>query len=354
MTTSGSQAATTDLAPSVLARGGAVARLEPAAVVVGTACESEPLFEAERALLCAQPDRVVRGLGAALLATGARRGLLAVRADFPDALAAARRATRGTTVEVVALPPYYPLDELVPVEVGLPGARCLDVRALADLDDAVRGRPRGPRWLSIVGAVRRPRVAVVPLGTPIEDLIDSAEPTWVALAGALRGPALDRDQVVDAELPGLLVLPAGHALVRGRKTTLPVELARAKSACIDCRICTDACPHALAGAPLEPHLALRILLHPRSGPGPSVAAGTLSCTGCGLCDVVCPAHLHPRPAVRALAQALRAEGFLPETPAAPAPHPDRAGRRLALELLVERLDLSAYRRPGPLPVEPMA
>src|SRR5262249_59353202 len=82
MTTSGSQAATTDLAPSVLARGGAVARLEPAAVVVGTACESEPLFEAERALLCAQPDRVVRGLGAALLATGARRGPFAARGGF--------------------------------------------------------------------------------------------------------------------------------------------------------------------------------------------------------------------------------------------------------------------------------
>jgi Na+-translocating ferredoxin:NAD+ oxidoreductase RnfC subunit len=185
----------------------------------------------------------------------------------------------------------------------------------------------------------------VSLGTPIAEIIDTDEPAWVAITGAQRGRLLDRDEVLEQDISGLLVLPAGHPVVRNRKRKLAQELRRAKSACVECRLCTEACPHALAGAPLEPHLALRVLAHRGRGDEKgSAARAALSCTGCGICDVVCPAALHPAAIYLGLGAALRDEGVPPlEYPAAP--HPDREGRRLSIDLLTARLGLSEYAGP---------
>src|SRR5262245_31032399 len=161
--------------------------------VIGTACECEPLFEAERLLLAREPDRVLRGLAA----VPARRRLLAVRIDWPDALAAARRAARGTGVEVVTVPACYPADQLAPRLCGIPSATAIDARQLAAC---------AARWLTIAGAVRRPRVAAVPVGTPVGTLVDTDELACVALDGAVRGTLLDPDDTIDAATAGLLVL----------------------------------------------------------------------------------------------------------------------------------------------------
>jgi Na+-translocating ferredoxin:NAD+ oxidoreductase RnfC subunit len=284
----------------------------------------------------------VRGLGAALVATGAQRGVLAVRRDFRDAIAAARAATRKSAIEVVLVEPYYPVDELLPVELALPGAAVLSARALADLERAMRGQPVVDRWITIAGAVARPRVCGVPIGAPIAAIVDTDLPAYVALDRALRGRLLTAHDVVDRETSGLLVVPPGHVLARA-EATREGELMRARSACLDCRACSDACPHALAGAPLLPHLALRVLCHPQAEVG--VDAGTVGgCTGCGVCDLACPAGLHPRALVRELAAALTAAGLPAAGEQPAAPHPDRAGRRLDLDLLRLRLDLARFPR----------
>jgi Na+-translocating ferredoxin:NAD+ oxidoreductase RnfC subunit len=340
---------TTDAGAALLARAGAAgigASLEPAQVVVGAVCESEPLYAAERMLAAAQPDAIVRGVAAAMVATGAGRGLLAVRADWPDARAALESAARGSTVEVAEVDAWYPVDELVAEELGIVGACTVPARALAALDRLARGQAEGPHWLTIVGAIREPRVVAVAPGCTVGDLVgDATVLDWVALAGALRGPALDRDQPVDREIGGLWVLPAGHDLVRRRRETGAWARARARSACLECRVCTDSCPTALLGAPLEPHRVMRALAHRLVDP--TIVTGALACIGCALCDVVCPSALHPGAVVGELAEALRAEGLWAAgalTHAA-APHPDRRGRRLAIDLLTDRLGLGVYRQP---------
>jgi ferredoxin len=323
-------------ASDILVRAGRAdiaARLEPAETVVGAVCESEPLFEAERVVAEKMPDAILRGVGAALLACGARRGLLLVRRDWDEARGSLERAARRTAIGVQTVEPFFPADELAALEAGAPQARVIGARELCELDAAVRGRKMA-RWITIAGAVAQPRVVAVARGTRVDQLIDDALiPDWVALDGALRGRLLDREDTIEAATTGLLVLPKDHALVRRRRHSLADELARARSACIECRICTDACPHALAGAAVAPHLALRSLAHQRG------FSQAVACSGCGVCDLVCPAGLHPR----GLLLALRAEMPLLEHPAAP--HPDRAGRRLAIDLLTLRLGLSAFARP---------
>jgi Na+-translocating ferredoxin:NAD+ oxidoreductase RnfC subunit len=325
-------------ASDILVRAGRAriaARLDAVETVVGAVCESEPLFEAERVVAETMPDPVVRGLGAALVACGARRGILLVRSDWPAARGALERAVRGTAVEVHTVEPYFPADELAAIEAGAAGARVVGARELVELDTAVRGKRVTTRWITIAGAVAEPRIVAVARGSRIDAVIsDPLIPDWIAIDGALRGRILDRDDVVDETTPGLLVLPKDHSLIRRRRHSLADELLRARSACIECHVCTDACPHALAGAPIAPHLALRSLAHRRG------FADAAACSGCGICDLVCPAGLHPR----GLLLALRAEsGALLEHPAAP--HPDRLGRRLGIQLIAERLGLAAYSRP---------
>ena len=322
-------------ASDILVRAGRAriaARLDATDTVVGAVCESEPLFEAERVVAETQPDAIVRGLGAALLACGARRGILLVRSDWPAARGALERAAKRTAIEVHTVEPYFPADELAALEAGAAGARIVGARELAELDSAVRGQRVTTRWLTIAGAVAEPRIVAVPRGSRIDALVtDPLIPDWVATSGALRGRILDRDDTVDETTPGLLVLPKDHPLIRRRRHSLADELLRARSACVECRVCTDACPHALAGANLAPHLALRSLAHRRG------FAAAEACSGCGVCDLVCPAGLHPR----GLLLALRAEsGAVLEHPAAP--HPDRTGRRLGITLIAERLGLARY------------
>jgi cobalamin reductase len=324
-------------ASDILVRAGRAriaARLETVDTVVGAVCESEPLFEAERVVAETQPDAVVRGLGAALLACGARRGILLVRSDWDLARGALERAARRTAIEVRTVEPYFPADELAALEAGVANARVVGARELAELDTAVRGKPVTTRWLTLAGCVADPRIVAVPRRSRVDSLVsDPLVPDWVAIDGALRGRILDRDDTIDEATTGLLVLPKDHVLVRRRRHSLADELVRARSACLECRICTDACPHALAGAKISPHLALRSLAHRRG------FADAAACSGCGVCDLVCPAGLHPR----GLLLALRAESAaVLEEPAAP--HPDRVGRRLGIALLTERLGLAAYAR----------
>src|SRR5262249_24123090 len=126
-----------------------------------------------------------------------------------------------------------------------------------------------------------PRVLRVPLGTLVADAAPARGPASVALAGALRGPLLDGDDVVTTTTSGLLVLPVAHALVHSRRERPGDELARARSACTSCRVCTDTCPPALRGAPLAPDRVLAALSHLPAEMA-AAASGALYCTGCGL------------------------------------------------------------------------
>ena len=138
-------------ASDILVRAGRAdiaARLEPAETVVGAVCESEPLFEAERVVAEKMPDAIVRGVGAALLACGAGRGVLLVRRDWEDARGALERAARRTAISVQTVEPFFPADELAALEAGAPKARVIGARELCELDAAVRGRKMA-RWITI-------------------------------------------------------------------------------------------------------------------------------------------------------------------------------------------------------------
>jgi Na+-translocating ferredoxin:NAD+ oxidoreductase RnfC subunit len=134
------------------------------------------------------------------------------------------------------------------------------------------GRPVTERTVTLAGAVARPGVGRVPVGTSIEALIAAAGgatcgPAWVALGdGPLAGRPLDRDEVVTKATRAIFVGGAGSDLVRRARLSLSDAVRRSLSACEGCAMCADACPPRLLGGRLRPDELMRALATPARRP----------------------------------------------------------------------------------------
>ena len=188
----------------------AVARRMDRGVVLVNGAEGEPLSRKDKALLRAVPHLVLDGAAAAAAAVGAREIVVAVGsaardgrtsvltalrerrdrvrwrvATVPDRFVAGEETAlvsclEGRTAKPTSKPPY-------PFERGLRGAPTLvqNVETLAHLALIVR---RGPVWfracgtadepgsaiVTLSGAVARPGIYEVALGTPLSELLDRA------------------------------------------------------------------------------------------------------------------------------------------------------------------------------------
>ena len=337
-------------------------------VVVGRVCDGEPLVRTEVALGRWMPDRVVKGLGAVALVCGANRALLAVNRDEAEVVALLRREAEGTLVEVVPLPPRCPMDapsvlgdlaaavgKSVPA-AGLDRALVLGAAVLADVARALEGHPPFRRAVTVAGAVGEPRVVRVPLGTTVDDLVQACggcdDPGWVAHEnGLLAGRRVDRDHTVEPATWAVVVLRRDHRVTVRATTPVEQEGRRVPSACVNCRVCTDVCPVFLNGGPLQPHAIMASLAAGWPGseqkPGDHLLAA-LHCTGCAVCNTLCPAGLHPADVVSELANTLADCGARPVSPPPLRLHPDRAGRRQGIARIGRRLGLSDDDAPGSL------
>lgn len=320
----------------LVAAGIAVPRAE--AVLVDFA-NDPPLGKSASTIAVEEGERIVAGLGAAMLASRARRGRIAVREPLAkrslDLLFAALEAKH---IEVVRVPERWPsvgLDR----DLGVRHAWVLDGERLLDVAAAALGRPRAPRRITVAGEVARPGVYPHDAPIRIDELVARAGGAtvpadgWVALDGGAYGGALaDREEPAAHSL--VLVLAAAHPLVARARLSVAEQLRRAASACEGCRACTDARPVFLDGTALEPH-ALVAALSANDDPG-NKSAFAAACIGCAVCTAACPAGLAPSVLVAAVKKYI--PPFLPALPRGE-PHPDREGRRTSIGLLLLRAGL---------------
>lgn len=326
--------------------------------VVGRVCDPEPLLATETALGRSAPQRVVGGLGAVGLLVGGHRLILAARADDAELLRRLRGEADGTRCEVVPIPASCPLDPTSLVcdlaqlagssipGAGLDRALVLDAVELCDVAQALEGRAPLRRTVSVVGDVREPTVFQVPLGTAFADLVEacgSPDPAWAVWHnGVLSGRRAARDEVVDLDTRGLVVLSGRHPLVTRATTPIADQVARIRAACVACRICSDICPVALRGGSLEPHRVMQAVALSWQGstldPQGQILSA-LECLACGICDPLCPTMLRPAQVIGEVARQLRGRGVGLAEPAVAHLHPDRLGRRLSSTRLAEILGL---------------
>lgn len=256
--------------------------------------ECEPYLTCDDRLMREHGDEIVDGARIMARALGVQRILIAVEENKPQAITALREAARAfAEVTVCPVPVRYPvgyaqhLTKIVTgretpaehrnAEVGVVTHNVATARAVRQ---AVRfGRPLISRVVTVTGgAIRQPANLEVPIGTPMQDLIDhcggfSEPPRQLVLGGPMMGqplPGLEAPIVKGSA--GILALSAA-------------EMAEARErSCIRCGSCVDVCPCGLS--PMEMAAFIR---KDKLDAAARIFVG--DCIGCGSCSWVCPSHI---------------------------------------------------------------
>jgi NADH:ubiquinone oxidoreductase subunit F (NADH-binding) len=235
----------------------AVAAGRRRSMVVANGCESEPVSEKDHALLTVAPHLVLDGIVLAAQAIGADEAILCVHRGDPIAASAVaaigQRTGDPVPVRVVELPRrFVASEESALVNFLNTGTARPTNKPPRPFERGVRGRPTlvdnvetlahialiaryGPAWfrslgtsaapgtmlVTVGGAVGRPGVREVPMGTTIDDAIGATEPASAVLAGGFGGTWLALPAPV--ALTPEAMTAAGGALGVGVLTVLPAR-----------------------------------------------------------------------------------------------------------------------------------
>ena len=339
--------------------------------VIANGAECEPLLHADQHLLARYPKVIVRGLRLAMQATGAERGVVALKGEYKEAVAAVERVLKGDeSISLHLLGSYYPAgDEFVLVhdvlgrmvpEGGIPlevGVVVNNVGTLFNVARAAEGVAVTHRYLTVTGEVKNPATLCVPIGTAFRQVVEWAggttnargrvaeEELALVAGGPMTGRVVQGTDVVTKTTGGLVVLPSSNTVVTWMTSPLAHAIRRGMSTCDQCRDCTDLCPRHLLGHDLVPHEIMRSINYGLEEPTHIITAAVLCCE-CRLCEAyACPLGLSPMLYYREVKRKLAEAGWK-----------NTAHRRKDLTLhemfdyrhvpmarLIDKLGLTAYR-----------
>jgi Na+-translocating ferredoxin:NAD+ oxidoreductase RnfC subunit len=335
------------------------------------AAECEPLIDTDKYLCRTFPGRVVDAAAAIGEHLGATRVVIALKGKYKPEIAALEKAIseKNSKVEIFQLRTFYPAgDEQTIVqqvtgrcipERGLP----LDVGCVVDnvgttlnVLDALEGKSVTDKYLSVTGEVKEPIMLHAPIGTPVRQCIAAAQPNitdyCVIVGGPMMGKPLTTDEAIDAAVVtkttgNLIVLPRDHYLIRKAQLSMETIRHQAKSACIQCRMCTDLCPRFLIGHSIHPNKVMRNLWRePTITDNAEYEAAfgeAVNCCSCGACEMFsCPMGLSPRKVNDYLKIELRNRGINVPRNMKPEATQFVDMRKVPTERLISRLGLSQY------------
>jgi len=334
--------------------------------VIANGAECEPLLHKDAAVMEHQATAMVQGISLAMAAVGAGTGVVGIKAKNKHAVAAVEAACQGTAVRVQLLGDYYPAGDeydlvhevtgrLIPPG-GIPlnvGVVVCNVETFVNIAAAAEGRPVTHKTLTIAGAVREPRTITVPLGTSLRDCIAAAGGATVpdpvlAIGGMMMGETTDDlDRPVTKTTGGAIVLARDHHVIERKLKPAAVQNAIGKSACDQCRYCTELCPRYLLGYAVEPHQVMRSLAFTATGAAHWNEWAAMCCA-CGLCTLyACPEELFPKEACDQSKAEMKLAKLKWSGPTTVKPHPMREGRRLPIKSLMKKLNIDHYDHPAP-------
>jgi len=334
--------------------------------VLANGAECEPLLHKDAELMHHFPAEILAGMELMIEATGARKGLFGLKEKNRAALEAIQPEAQARNIDLVLLGDFYPSGDeyelvytatgrLIP-PAGIPlqvGCVVNNVETLYNVHYARQGVPVTRKFLSISGAVRRPKSFWAPVGTAFRDLIElaggaTAPDFAMFVSGIMMGRlSFDLDEPVTKTTAGLIVLPRDHYLVVRKSQPQQAMNRIGKSACDQCSYCTEFCPRYLLGYEVQPHKVMRTLGFTLSGKENWNQWAELCCA-CGLCTLyACPEDLFPKEACDQAKADMRAAGqrFVQQHPVRV--HPMKEYRRVPLPMLRKRLKVEEYESETP-------
>ena len=269
------------------------------------AAECEPYITADHREALENTKAVFSGINTVRKMLGIERAIIAVEDNKPDVIEALRKmendgqASPDKNVCVLALSASYPQGAekvliksctgrevpmgKLPADVG---CIVMNITSVAFLADYLRtGMPLVKKRVTIDGsAVKSPQNVIVPIGTPIAEIIRfcggyAVPPKKILMGGPMMGIALTDDSLpVIKQNNGILCF--GEEEARLHEPT----------ACIRCGRCVSGCPMNLVPTKLEKYAEAKRVEELQE-------YCVMDCMECGTCAYRCPAH---RPLVQAI------------------------------------------------------
>lgn len=281
-------------------------------VINGAECE--PLLYTDLVILQKEMPLVLLGIQSVLDYAKIPQALLCVKDHTAKRLRLKDGTKLGDRIILKTLPDVYPMgDEIsliyeatgrvvrpgnLPITAGV---IVFNVETMHDVGVLVkRSQPVTKKWVTIAGDIPEAVVVRVPIGTPVSELfernsIEIPEGYVVLDGGPSMGKVIDPESaVITKTTKGLLILPENCEAVMTKLISGDKSIARAETACCQCTRCTDMCPRALLGYPLEPHKMVRTAKSAVTVMPEMVISATLCC-GCGVCEsLACSQGISPR------------------------------------------------------------
>ena len=285
----------------------------PIETLLINASECEPYLTCDHRMMLEHGYEIINGANAFLKASGAKRCVICTeenKQDAADYLKGILHAS-GLPFEVKVFPHKYPQGgekQLIkavtgkeipsgklPADVGAILSNVQSAKAMADILFA--GEPSVSRCITVTGHVKEPRNYLVPIGTPIRELMKlSGGVNWsknkVILGGPMTGTCLGTNMKSDDVTDTVTKVSGGLLVLEDEETY--------ESPCIRCHSCVNACPTGL-----QPWKINFAYTHGKLDLCEALHA--TECIGCGSCSFICPARREltrsntaARDAVRAL------------------------------------------------------
>lgn len=342
---------------------------ERAETIILNCAECEPLLRLHRQLLEKHAREIVETFHMIGQTVGAKDIIIGIKKAYKKTIEALNECIGDYEgVRLGLLDEVYPAgDEVVLIyEVtgkvvrpgGLPiesGVAVFNVETVYNVYRAMKhNTPVVDKLVSVVAEVNNPITVRVPIGCTIEEVVAMAggvtTPNAVYfIGGPMMGNIGTGAQAVTKTTNAVLVLPENHLIIQKKKSKASIDLKRAAASCCQCTMCTDLCPRHLLGHPIEPHKFMQAATC-KDMQKTEIFINTMFCCSCGLCELYsCMQGLSPRSLMAEYKVGLRANGIKPpQGVEAKAVGPEREYRKVPMERLMARLDLTKHDREAPL------
>jgi electron transport complex protein RnfC len=262
--------------------------------IILNGAECEPFLTTDHRIMVEYPERVHLGARIMLRTLGARRVVIGVERNKPDAIVALER-TRPTDIDVTILPltVKYPQGAekmliksvtgrevpsgKLPVSLGVVVQNVGSAASIAEIFDT--GLPLLERIVTVSGpGVREPANLIVPVGTKLRDLL-----------AACGGLTADAEEIVfGGPMMGVAQSSLDVPIVKGTTGVIVLTTPNVNPAdsfpCIRCGRCLEACPVFLNPSALADYAR-------KSRYEEMEDLHLMDCMLCGSCSYVCPSKI---------------------------------------------------------------
>ena len=254
--------------------------------------ECEPYITSDTRTMLDRADEIAQGIELVCKFLEISRVIIGIEKNKPQCIESMRKATaKMPYVKVMPLPSVYPQggekvlayhttkrivpQGKLPLDVGLIVMNCTTAAAIARFINT--GMPLVEKCVTVDGsAVNEPKNLIVPIGTPVSELIEHCGGFRESAKKVLYGGPMMGIALADMSSP---VLKQTNAVIfMGEKEATPPPV----TPCIKCGACINACPFSL-----DP-----VAISKAYKANDAEALERLNvdiCMECGCCSYVCPA-----------------------------------------------------------------